>query len=135
MNVRNCKKCGKIFNYVMGPIICPACREASEAKFQEVKEYIREHKGCGINEVADACEVEVGQIKQWLRDDRLEVTEDSMITLQCESCGATIRSGRFCDKCKNQTASGLQQVVNDARPKAPEPKKDEKQSPKMRFLG
>ena len=32
MNVRNCRKCGAIFNYVMGPIMCPACRDALEAK-------------------------------------------------------------------------------------------------------
>ena len=37
MNVRNCRKCGAIFNYVMGPIICPACRDAMEAKFKEVE--------------------------------------------------------------------------------------------------
>ena len=38
MNVRNCRKCGTIFNYVMGPIVCPACREALEEKFKEVNE-------------------------------------------------------------------------------------------------
>ena len=41
MNARNCRKCGKLFNYVSGPPICMACREALEKKFQEVKEYIR----------------------------------------------------------------------------------------------
>ena len=67
MNVRNCRLCGRIYNYVAGPNICPNCRDGMEAKFQEVKEYIREHKGCGIQEVADACNVETGQIRQWLR--------------------------------------------------------------------
>ena len=30
MNVRNCRKCGKLFNHIMGAPICPACREKLE---------------------------------------------------------------------------------------------------------
>ena len=135
MNVRNCRRCGKIFNYVIGPITCPACREEMEAKFQEVKEYIRNNKGVGIPQVAEACDVEPSQIHQWLREDRLEVTEDSAITLSCETCGVSIRSGRFCEKCRNNVRSGFQQVVDSSRPTPPiPPSRDPKDSPKMRFL-
>ncbi len=134
MNVRNCRSCGRIFNYFSGPHICPSCREALEAKFQEVKEYIREHKGAGIGEVAEACDVEVQQIHQWLRESRLEVTPDSPIQLTCENCGAVIRSGRFCEKCTNSVAQGFKHMLDANAPK-PEPKKNlEKDSPKMRFL-
>ena len=52
MNIRNCRMCGHIFNYVAGPILCPHCREKMEAKFQEVKEYIRANPGVGIQDVA-----------------------------------------------------------------------------------
>ena len=134
MNVRNCRTCGRIFNYVSGPHTCPSCREKLEAKFQEVKEYIREHKGGGINEVADACGVDIGQIHQWLREERLEVTEDSPIQLACENCGAFIRSGRFCDKCTNNVAQGFQSVLNANAPKPVVQKKPDKENPKMRFL-
>ena len=41
MNVRNCKKCGKLFNYVSGAPVCPACKDALEKKFQEVKNMYR----------------------------------------------------------------------------------------------
>jgi methionyl-tRNA synthetase len=111
-----------------------ACREELEAKFQEVKAYIREHKGVGINEVAEACDVDPQQITQWLREDRLEVTEDSAVTLQCESCGATIRSGRYCENCKNSLTKGLNAIVNANKPAAPVMKKNTKDAPKMRFL-
>lgn len=132
MNVRNCKKCGRLFNYAVGPIMCPQCREALEDKFKEVKTYVSEHKGCGINEVAEECEVEIAQIRQWLREERLEFTSDSMINLNCESCGTTIRSGRFCDKCKNEMLNGFK---SSTRPATPEPvKKQEKENPRMRFM-
>ena len=64
MNVKNCKKCGRLFNYVAGPFICPVCREETEKKFVEVKQYIREHKVTGVHEVAEACDVDVRQIHQ-----------------------------------------------------------------------
>lgn len=134
MNVRNCKKCGRLFNYAMGPIICPQCKEETEAKFKEVKTYIQEHPHCGIHEVADACEIDVQQIQQWLREERLEFTSDSVIELQCEVCGCDIRSGRFCEKCKVNMVNGLQRSIQPQ--KAPEPvKKDTHDAARMRFLG
>lgn len=135
MNVRNCKSCGSIFNYVAGQVICPACREKLEKKFQEVKEYIRENKGVGIKEVAEACEVDTGQIRQWLREDRLELSADSAIYLTCESCGKPIRSGRFCEKCTVNMTRSLQDVLNAGKPAASaKPVKNEGESAKMRFL-
>lgn len=135
MNVRNCRVCGRIFNYLSGPPVCPACRDAAEAKFQEVKDYIREHPGVGMSEVAEACDVDPGQIRQWLREERLEVTADSAVFLNCESCGAPIRSGKYCEKCKQEMAKGFDQVLKTSRPEPPKPKKsDDTQSAKMRFL-
>ena len=135
MNVRNCKNCGKLFNYVAGPPICPQCREQTEAKFQEVKNYIRDHKGVGIAEVSEACSVDPGQIRMWLRDDRLEVTEDSALMLNCESCGAPIRSGRYCDRCKASVSNSLNSIVNAHKAAMQQQvKKDPKENPKMRFL-
>lgn len=136
MNVKNCRGCGRIFNYVVGPFLCQSCREGLEAKFQEVKEYIRSNPGVGINEVSVACDVPPSQIQQWLREERLEVTENSPIYLSCEGCGANIRSGKYCDNCKNYMTSGFKQVMNSYRPK-PEEKPArglDKDNPKMRYL-
>lgn len=135
MNVRNCRKCGKLFNYAYGPMTCPECRDALEAKFKEVKKYIQEHPMVGIQEVSRECEVEVAQIQQWLREERLEFTSESAVVLNCEFCGQPIRSGKYCDKCKQEMASGLQRSIAKPQAPKPEPKKDLKDSARMRFLG
>lgn len=136
MNVKNCRLCGRIYNYVAGPNVCPSCRDSMEAKFQEVKEYIRNHKGCGIQEVSEECDVEAAQIRQWLREDRLEVTEDSAIFLTCESCGAAIRSGRFCDKCTGSMMRDFNGVLSAGQKPAaaPQPTRKDSDKAKMRFL-
>lgn len=133
MNVRNCKKCGKLFNYVVGVPVCPACKDALEKKFQEVKKYVQENKGVTIHDVVENCEVDSQQVRQWVREERLEFSGEGVTGITCEKCGEAIPTGRFCQKCKNEMASNL----NAALPKKPkeEPvKKDPKDSPKMRFL-
>ena len=134
MDIRNCRNCGNIFNYLSGPIVCPACKESLEAKFQEVKLYIEEHPGVGIKQVSDACDAETSQIQQWLREERLEVTENSAIYLNCESCGAPIRSGRYCDKCRNNLTNGFKSVIRSSQPVQELEKKKPDEKNKMRFL-
>lgn len=136
MNVRNCRKCGKIFNYVMGPNICPRCRDQQEEKFQEVKKYVQDHRGADITEVSEECDVDPAQIRQWIREDRLQFADDSPIRIPCENCGSMIRSGRFCDKCTMEMTNGFRNVLAQSRPAAPEPKPVIKKSEKdkMRYL-
>lgn len=113
MNVKNCRRCRRLFNYVVGPYICPRCREEIEKEFQVVKKYIEENPNKNINEVAEACEVDPQQIRQWLREERLQFTDDSAIGLECERCGVTIKSGKYCDKCKQEMAAGFNAAIGN----------------------
>lgn len=135
MNVRNCRKCGKLFNYITGAPICPACREALDAKFKEVKTYIQEHPACGMREVSEECDVEPGQIQQWVREERLEFTSESLMVVNCESCGAPIRSGRYCDKCKSALTNGLRAAMQRPQATASTVTRPKDDKNKMRFLG
>lgn len=132
MDVRNCKNCSKLFNYLSGPPLCPSCMKALDDKFAEVKEYIYDNPRAGMQEVSEKFEVPIGQIKQWIRDERLSFAEDSMIGLECERCGSFIRTGRFCKTCKDKMAKGFNELYPEEKP---EPKqKDPRENPKMRFL-
>ncbi|MCR4999607.1 MAG: flagellar protein [Lachnospiraceae bacterium] len=122
MEVKACRSCKRLFNYMSGPVICPACKDELEKKFYEVKEYIRENPKQGIKEIADACDTTTQQLQQWVREERLEFSADSDITLSCESCGASIRTGRFCDKCKDKMANSMSALYE----KKPEPKIEKK---------
>ena len=87
--------------------ILSVCKEKIEQDFQAVKKYIDENTGADIKEVAEACEVDPQQIRQWIREERLQFSADSMVGLNCERCGAMVRSGRFCDKCKTNLTTNL----------------------------
>ncbi|MCR4674357.1 MAG: flagellar protein [Lachnospiraceae bacterium] len=133
MDVRNCKNCGRMFNYLGGPAICPVCKDEIENKFNQVKEYIREHPQASISEISDENEVAVQQINQWVREERLEFAKDSPIAMNCEKCGASIRTGRFCEKCKNNMASEMTNAFAKPIPVPEAPKKSAHESDKMRF--
>lgn len=135
MNIKNCRKCGKMFSYAFGPAICPDCLDAQEAVFQKAKKYVQDNPGCDIQELADHVEVEVGQVRQWIREERLQFSDDSPIRIACEACGAMIRSGKYCDVCKNNMSSGLKSAFGMNKPVVQQaPQKKESTTNKMRFL-
>lgn len=134
MDVRNCRGCGKLFNYISGPYMCPACRDALEVKFQEVKKFIYDNPGANIARVSEECDVESGLIRQWIREERLEFAEGTL-ELGCEKCGAPITSGRFCPKCKTSMVNDLAGAYGSSAPSTPDKKPDPSGGPKMRFLG
>ena len=108
MEVTNCRSCKKLFNYISGQRLCPACKEKLEKKFLEVKQYIRDNPEKNISEVSTEMDVTIQQLKLWVRQERLSFTEDSNVTIECEKCGAPIRTGRFCEQCKKGLVDTLE---------------------------
>jgi ribosomal protein L32 len=99
-DVRNCRRCRRIFNYIVGPPICSICKEQDEVDFKRVKEYLFKNPGATLSEVSIVLEISVGKIKSYLKEERLEIIgNESNMVLECESCGKAIRTGRLCDGC------------------------------------
>lgn len=134
MEVRNCKGCGRLFNFIGGSYknLCPDCIRKLEDKFQEVKEYIDEHHTATMSQISEDCDVSTKQIEQWVREERLVFSPDSPIGIACEVCGTTIRSGRYCESCKTTMANNLNSMY--AKPADTGFKKNAKSSARMRFL-
>lgn len=110
MDVKSCRNCGKLFNYLQGPPICPMCRKKLEDKFEEVREFVRDNETATMTEISETMDVSVKQIRQWVREERLTFTENSPVGIECEGCGTMIRTGRYCDKCKNNLSNTLKQM-------------------------
>jgi flagellar operon protein (TIGR03826 family) len=112
-DVRNCRRCGRLFNYIGGEPICSVCRQADEEEFQRIKKYLYEYPGATLSQVSTELEISVEKIKKFLRDGRLEIAGDNgNMILECEKCGKSIKSGRFCDECEREMASGFKSVAS-----------------------
>lgn len=127
MDVRNCKSCGRLFNFMGRSPICPMCEKKLDEKFQEVKKYIYDNPGAGIQEVSEENDVTIAQIKKWVREERLCFSDDSPVGIECESCGKTIKTGRFCAYCKDKMANNLGNLYKNPEP--PTVKKNLKDNP------
>lgn len=131
MDVRNCRSCHRLFNYLSGPDICPECRNELERKYEKVRDYIRDNKGANIPQVSEDTGVSQQLIKQWIREERLQFSKDSPVGIECETCGASIRTGRYCENCKKDMASTLSRLYNND---TSTPTRREKTGNRMRFL-
>lgn len=135
MEIITCRSCGKLFNYIRGERICPVCQKKMEEKFIEVKKYIRENKEAEIHTISEEMDVSVSQINRWIREGRLVFSNDSPIGIPCESCGAMIKTGRYCDKCKLERQNEFSHAAGLDQPKETPRRtlRDSKEN-RMRFL-
>jgi flagellar operon protein (TIGR03826 family) len=113
-NIRNCRRCGKLYSYIGGTPICPSCREKDEEDFKRIKEYLYENPGATLSEVANTLEISVEKIKRFLREGRLEIVgDDGNMFLECENCGKAIKTGRFCEQCGRNIQDELKSAAAD----------------------
>ena len=66
MNLRNCARCGKMFNYIGGQPICDLCKKAIEEDFQKVKQYIEDNPTASLRMISEENQVSTKQIQQWI---------------------------------------------------------------------
>lgn len=112
-DVRNCRRCGKIFNYLGGEILCPVCKQQDEEDFKRVKDYLYEYPGATMSQIATDLEISVEKIKRYLRQGRLEIIgNEGNLILECEMCGKSIKSGRYCDICEKELSGNLKSLAD-----------------------
>ncbi len=118
---RNCSRCGKLFTYAYGTVLCDSCKKSDEDDFRKVKDYLYNHPGANLSKIAIDLDISVKRIKNFLREGRLEISGDGAnLFLDCEKCGMSIKTGLYCEECEkalkndlSKTASELSKSLNN----------------------
>lgn len=113
--LRYCKECRKLFQYVSGIALCPECKKKDDKEFEQVRSFLRDYPGANMQEVSQYTGVNPNKINRWLKEERLEVSEGSPVAINCEKCGVRIRSGRFCVECSKSLAREIMQARNEMK--------------------
>ena len=113
MEMRNCKKCGKIFASY-GERVCEDCKNEEDKVFMKLKEYIYDNPSTSIKKLSEGTEVEESVILRFIREGRIELSSPEGIELECEMCGAKIYVGKYCEKCKKKLAGDMTQMADDS---------------------
>ena len=114
-NYKYCEFCKKPLPLDHEASLCPACQETQF--FREVKEYIRSNN-VTEHDVAVHFHLPLHQVKQWIREGRIEYSDSQLNTasaMRCANCGTPISFGQLCSKClKQQHMSGHSAQLTDS---------------------
>jgi NMD protein affecting ribosome stability and mRNA decay len=93
--------------------ICDQCIKAEDEVFEKVREFVRENPKMTVKDVADACDVSVKRILQYIRDGRLEASSGMHGEVTCSQCGKPITVGRMCEQCMVKTGVNLNKMKDE----------------------
>ena len=101
--LRNCRRCGRLFSYV-GVSICSDCREKEEQQYAILKQYLMEHPRATVPDASKDTGVPAGLITDFLRRGLLaqvnRVLEDELV---CRICKKPVPSGLVvCSECQEK---------------------------------
>lgn len=98
-----CEKCGGVMVFKgVGEYHCEDCKFVAYDDYGKARLYLEKHHGATIAEVEQHTGVAQKTIRQMLKENRLEIAQDSATFMKCEICGVSIRGGRMCPKCETE---------------------------------
>lgn len=110
MDIRNCKKCGKIFAY-LGRALCPVCLQKEEADFESIKKFLDDNPNAKAEDIEEGTGIPLEQIMNYLESGRLILKEGAPALLKCRSCGKPITTGMLCEACAGRLAHKFEEAA------------------------
>ncbi len=99
-----CQCCGgQLRQIARGTYCCVDCGQEEYDSYQKVRNYLDKEGPRSVTQIMRATGVPRATIEYFLRDERLEIPLGDAVRLVCRGCGALIRTGVLCDKCKNDS--------------------------------
>lgn len=111
--LKNCEACNRVFAHPTR-VLCQECHEKAQRAFEVVKDYLQKNPGATVVEVAQATEVDLELIYEYIRQGRLSVVPKDA-QLRCAICGNPIDLGKVCRKCREGLKKGSQEEL-ETRP-------------------
>lgn len=134
MEIKVCKKCKRLFNYVAGECFCMDCLEYVDKAFKRVNRYVTEHNEVSMDEASTDCNVPLVQVQTWIHEEKLHTVDEEKIYSTCEKCGKSIPSGNFCVLCKNEIIGEMKNAFEAEKVTLPVKSSRKRKSAQMRFL-
>ena len=83
--LKNCKRCNKVFPYLAGLQICQACTKEDEKIFADVSAYLRDNPGTPLSVVAEELGIGYDKLMKYVKEGRLIVrTQKGDVAHFCE---------------------------------------------------
>ncbi len=97
-----CEECGgDLIEIHRGTYRCVRCGYHNYDSFQKIRNYLAENGAKPSTVIAEDTGVPRNTVEYFLLEEHLEIPINSPVKIACLNCGAPIRTGRLCEKCKN----------------------------------
>ena len=116
-NIKKCKQCKELFSPSRNEKICPKCRQGEEEKYKLLKDYLWDHPGATVSELHRETGVEKKLIRKFVKEGRFVQIDGINLSVDCERCGTSIPSGRFCEDCKGDLRKDFESAKNKSKQK------------------
>lgn len=97
-----CQYCGckDLENITIGTYRCVRCGRDNYDDFQTIRNYLEKAGATSAIVIERETGVPRRIIEYFFRNEYLEIPKNSSVRVPCAACGAPIRTGTLCDKCK-----------------------------------
>jgi flagellar operon protein (TIGR03826 family) len=111
----NCPRCGRLFVKHSIRDVCEQCYKEEEALFEKVYAFLRkrENRTATMAQVVEATGVSESLITKWIKIGRLQLVHFPNLGYPCELCGAIIREGQLCPKCRTKLQTELKRYEEE----------------------
>jgi hypothetical protein len=104
-----CEICGRVV-ILTAYDVCYRCRGQRQREVEAIFNYLKEHRGASINNIAEATGVNAGLVLKMVQKGNLEVFRPAF-SKHCQSCGQAIQEGKFCKEC----GRGIKQAMKSRK--------------------
>lgn len=111
LNVKKCKNCGRIFQFI-GKDICPECVQVNDDYFLAIRDYLDDNPNARIPEISEDLDIDEKFIFEFIKSGRI-IMREAVVT--CVNCGKRINGGEMCDECKNKMSSRISASVESKK--------------------
>ena len=107
--VRDCPRCGDLFNYTGVRDVCHKCAQSEEEMYQIVYRFLRkrENRAATVDRIVEATGVDEDLLYKWVRKGRLQPAMFPNLGYPCDSCGRLTTQGKICTKCQDELKRDL----------------------------
>jgi rRNA maturation endonuclease Nob1 len=99
--LRNCERCGKVWNAEGNEVLCPACAQEDNKDLKKVTDFLRDNPMANVMEVQAKTGVSQQQVYRYINNGSLKIRKP-VDRGKCRLCGRDIKKGTLCDDCRGK---------------------------------
>jgi hypothetical protein len=99
--LKNCEKCGKVFNAEGADIFCAGCNVAEAKDLKKVTDFLRSNPMASVMEVNKKTGIPQQELFRFIKNGSLKMRkppEDH----KCRICAKDIKAGAMCSECREK---------------------------------